>query len=148
MQKLSGRRQEAIISEIEYGCLWKSFSSSLPRLPMNPRSHFLTGQFEACLGPLELERRGWSLWRTLNFPASFFCPWTPNQRFAERQTSLTKLMERSFEYLSWWRRATFCGNMSGISRELINRSYVFSLLAWLRLTSWVPIYCHRLMYTF
>merc|ERR1719430_2979983 len=65
--RCSGCCQEAFLSEIEYGSLWKPFNSTLPRLPMNPRSIFLAGEIKAFLGPLlgallgALERRcrGW-----------------------------------------------------------------------------------------
>ena len=46
----SGCCQEAIISKIEYGSLWKPINSTFPRLPMNPRSIFLAGKFKAFLG--------------------------------------------------------------------------------------------------
>ena len=123
---LPGCCQEAIISEIEYGSLWKPINSTFPRLPMSPRSYsFKLESSKLFLGPLELRCRGWSLWRILNPPDSFFCvSGHPIKDLLKGRPTWQKFMKKSFEYLSWWWRATFCGNMSGILRSLINWSYV------------------------
>merc|ERR1712032_327028 len=85
--RCTGCCPEVIISEIEYGSLWKPINSTFPRLPMSPRSFFLAGKFKALLGPPRTEM--WRLELVKNFEPSrflFLCLWTPNQRFAERQT--------------------------------------------------------------